>query len=93
MHTKYSVGDILVDKYTNESYFIFEIITDEPIYYNCIVRNIFEYRFEEGIISSFWLEDNKNIQRVGKDLKRAEQLRSLRDDIKFMLGKHIGMED
>lgn len=92
MNSKYSVGDILVDRYTNESYFIFEIFVDELVYYNCIVRNIFEYRFEEVIISSYWLED-KNIQKVGEDLQKAEQLRSLRDDIKFMLGKHIGMED
>ena len=92
MNSKYSVGDILVDRYTNESYFIFETFVDELVYYNCIVRNIFEYRFEEVIISSYWLED-KNIQKVGEDLQKAEQLRSLRDDIKFMLGKHIGMED
>lgn len=92
MNIKYSVGDILVDRYTNESYFIFEVITDEPIYYNCIVRNMFEYKFEEGIISSYWIDENKNIQKVGEDLQKAEQLRSLRDDIKLMLGKPTDLD-
>lgn len=89
MNSKYSAGDILVDKKTETSYFIFEVFVDELIYYNCITRNMYEYRFEEGILSSFWLDENQNIQKVGEDLQKAELLEMLCGDIKFMLNKQI----
>ena len=91
MNSKYSAGDILIDKSDKTAYFIFEVFIDELIYYKYTLRNPFDYQFEEGIIGSFWLDENKDIQKVGEDVQKAEQMRSLRNDITKMLSKQIGL--